>query len=492
MTRSRIFLFLLIAFILGVGSGSFFDISEEVALIIIIVCLITIIVFYPVRGRGTLRALAASNGASRRGSRILNFKTTFAAFLILFFSAGILRYDISESKTKVLTNFNDINENIGLVGYINGEPERLIDKQRLVLQVKEIRVSEYAVFIDEKVLVTSDLYPEFQYGDLVSIKGKLQNPKNFDDFDYADYLAKDNIFSLSYYPKISGITLDYFLKPGEVSFLERTRLDFFKPIFRFKNIFKNSLSRSIAEPNAAFINGILLGSRENIPQGLKDAFNKTGTTHILAISGYNITIVGLYVSSLLLFFMRRQKAFWLTVLAIILFTILTGASASVVRASIMGILVLLAYREGRFYDMANSIVFAGTVMIALNPKVLRFDVGFQLSFLATLGLVYIAPVLKEKMRRMPEFLNFKENFAATLSAQLAVLPVVLYNFGNFSVLSLPANVLILPVVPITMFLGFLSGAGGLIWPRLGEFLGIFAWLAAEYEILIVKFFSSIL
>ena len=474
MTKSRTFLFLMVAFILGVGSGSFFDISQEAVLVIAIAAIFVTALLY------------------RRGSKILNFKMTFAVFLILFFSAGILRYDISESKTKVLTNFNDINENIELAGYINGESKRLTDKQRFILQVKEARVSEYAVFIDEKILITTGLYPEFRYGDLVSIRGKLRSPENFDDFDYINYLSKDGIFSLSYYPKISEIGQDYFLKPSEISFFEKTKLNFFSPIFRFKNAFKDSISRSVAEPNAAFINGILLGSRENIPQDLKEAFNKTGTTHILAISGYNITIVGLYVSSLLTFFMRRQKAFWITVLAIILFTILTGASASVVRASIMGILVLLVYREGRFYSMINSIVFAGAAMVALNPKILRFDVGFQLSFLATLGLIYIAPLLKEKLKKIPEFWNFKENFAATLSAQLAVLPVILYNFGNFSILSLPANVLILPAVPITMFFGFLSGASGLALPGLGEFLGLFAWFTAEYEILVVKMFSSIL
>ncbi|MBI4117233.1 MAG: ComEC/Rec2 family competence protein, partial [Parcubacteria group bacterium] len=349
----------------------------------------------------------------------------------------------------------------------------------------------YAVFTDEKVLVTVNLYPEFQYGDFVSVKGELQSPKNFDDFDYINYLAKDGIFSLAYYPKISKIMAKAFLSEP-TSKPESLKISLFKNIFRIKKVFKESIERTKAEPNAALINGILLGSRENIPQDLKEAFNKTGTTHILAISGYNITIVGLYISFLFMFFVRRQTAFWFTVLGIIIFTILTGASASVIRAAIMGILVLLAYREGRFNNMANSIVFAGLVMIILNPKVLRFDIGFQLSFLATLGLVYFTPFLSEKLKRVPEFWNFKESFIATLSAQAMVLPVILYNFGSFSLVSLPANVLILPIVPITMFFGFLAGVSGLIWLRLGEAIGLIAWLLSEYEILIVRAFSSIL
>ena len=472
MTKSKILLFLMIAFILGVASGSFFDISEKLVLVIAIVASSMVAVFY------------------RRGSRVLSFRAAFIAFLILAFSAGILRFDISESKTKILTNFNDINSDTQLLGYIDKEPQRLVDKQRLLLQVKEIRASDYVIFTDEKVLVTTNLYPEFEYGDLLSIEGKLQSPKNFDDFDYINYLAKDGIFSIAYYPKISKVSKDAFFRPKEIAIFENLKISLFKNIFKVKKAFEESVERVIAEPNAALINGILLGSRQNIPQDLREAFNKTGTTHILAISGYNITIVGLYISSLLMFFMRRQKAFWFTVLGIILFTILTGASASVVRAAIMGVLVLLAYREGRFYSMTNSLVFAGAVMIALNPKILRFDVGFQLSFLATLGLIYLSPFIRDKLERVPNFLNFKENFIATVSAQIMVLPVVLYNFGRFSILSLPANVLILPAVPITMFFGFLAGVFGLIWSKFGQLFGLIAWFLAEYEILIVKLFNA--
>lgn len=474
MTKSKVFLFLMLVFILGVGLGSFFDISQKIVLMVAIIAVSLVAVFY------------------RRGSRILNFPVAFSAFLILAFSAGVLRFDQSESAAKALTNFNDIIGSVEMVGYVNDEPQKLIDKQRLVLQVKEIRTLEYVTFTDEKVLVTAEMYPEFEYGDLISVEGKLQSPNNFDDFDYINYLAKDDIFSLSYYPKIAEITLTYFFRPDQISFLEKIKMAVFRPIFKLKNAFKDSVSRSIAEPNAALINGILLGSREDIPQSLKDAFNKTGTTHILAISGYNITIVGLYISYLLMFFMRRQKAFWFTTLGIVLFTVLTGASASVVRAAVMGILVLTAYREGRFYSMTNSIVFAGALMVLLNPKVLRFDVGFQLSFLATLGLVYLAPVIKERLEKLPDFWTFKENFVATVSAQLMVLPVVLYNFGSFSLLSLPANVLVLPIVPLAMLFGFSAGVFGLAWSRLGETVGLAAWLLAEYEILIVKSFAAIL
>ncbi|MBI2003388.1 MAG: DUF4131 domain-containing protein, partial [Parcubacteria group bacterium] len=245
MTKSKIFLFLMLAFILGVGSGSFFDISQSAVLMAAIIAVSLVAVFY------------------RRGSRILNFRIAFGAFLVLAFLAGILRFDASESLTKVLTNFNDTNENIELLGSVNGEPQRLTDKQRLIFQVKEIRVPGYAAFTDEKVLITTGLYPEFNYGDLISVEGRAQSPKNFDDFDYVNYLAKDGIFSLVYYPSISEITRTDFLNPAAISAVDNVKISFFRPIFKFKNIFKDSVSRSVAEPNAALLNGILLGSREN-------------------------------------------------------------------------------------------------------------------------------------------------------------------------------------------------------------------------------------
>ena len=462
---------LMFGFILGVGAGSFFDISQRAILILAIIATLFLTVFY------------------RRGSRILNSKIAFAAVVALFFLAGLLRFEVLESQSKILTNFNDINADIKILGYVNDEPQRLIDKQRLVVQVKEARVPGYAVFMDEKVLITANLYPEFEYGDFILVEGKIQSPKKFDnDFDYAAYLAKDSIFSLSYYPRIVEISKAEFLREP-MSKAESLKISLFRKIFAFKKDFEESIEKAVAEPNASLINGLLLGSRESIPQDLKDAFNKTGTTHILAISGYNITIIALYISALLLFFIRRQKAFWFAILAIALFVILTGSSPSVVRAAIMGSLVLLAYREGRFYSASNAVIFAGAVMIFLNPRILRFDLGFQLSFLATLGLIYIAPKVKEKLEKVPEFWTFKENFISTVSAQAAVLPLILYQFKSFSFVSLPANFLILPAVPLTMLAGFLTGVAGLIFPWLGQIFGAAAWLLSSYEILVIKFFN---
>jgi competence protein ComEC len=169
-----------------------------------------------------------------------------------------------------------------------------------------------------------------------------------------------------------------------------------------------------------------------------------------------------------------------------LFTILTGAQASVVRAAIMGAIVLLARREGRLNDPHNAIVLAGAAMILINPLVLRYDIGFQLSFAATLGLIYLAPAIEKYFAKLPKFFQLRETMIMTVSAQIFVLPLLLYYFKNFSVISLPANLIILPTIPFAMVLGFITGLAGLIMPFLGQIVGYFAWFLTSLQLWIVK------
>ncbi|MDP4001538.1 MAG: ComEC/Rec2 family competence protein, partial [bacterium] len=186
-----------------------------------------------------------------------------------------------------------------------------------------------------------------------------------------------------------------------------------------------------------------------------------------------------------------RYAFWVSVIVIIIFTIMTGASASVVRAAIMGLLLLFANGYGRLYDPKNSILLAGGVMIFLDPLALRFDVGFQLSFLAVLGLMYIGPILKEKFKRIPEWFGLKEIFLMSISAQIMVAPLLAYIFHTFSLVSIPANLLVLPLMPLVMFFGFLTGVGGLIFDSLGRAIGLVVWVIASYQLHVVQWLGSL-
>ncbi|MEK7123396.1 MAG: ComEC/Rec2 family competence protein, partial [Patescibacteria group bacterium] len=337
-----------------------------------------------------------------------------------------------------------------------------------------------------KVSGTLGNFPKYEYGDKLEFSGNLVSPKNFStgeddeaEFDYRSYLAKTGVYSLMNYPKVRVIA-------------ENRGNIFYRSVYSVKTKFEENLGKILSEPQASFLAGLLLGSRGNIPDDLKEKFKQTGTSHILAISGYNISVLAWFLASLLaVFYLSPRLVFWLSVSAIFVFVILTGAEPSVIRAALMGSLVLLARKEGRVYSVANAIVFAGAAMLFADPFILRYDIGFQLSFLATLGLILILPRLENYFGNLPAVLGLKEAFIATMSAQVAVLPLILYNFGNLSLISVLANILILPAVPFAMFFGFFAGAASFIALPLGKFIGFFAWVLLSYEIKIVEILAAV-
>ncbi|PJE51308.1 MAG: hypothetical protein COV29_00955 [Candidatus Yanofskybacteria bacterium CG10_big_fil_rev_8_21_14_0_10_36_16] len=490
MHKAHIFFAFLLAFMGGVFAGSFLDVSKILALWLMLPASIAVLIFWK-----------------------RSWQVVLAGLMLIFFIGGVLRFDKVYSERSLLVNFR---ENVPLVqgrgyeealflrGYIDGEVNVKEDKQTFVFKVKQIEAGGRLALTNEKVLVTTNLYPQYEYGQGLEILGPPPKiPENFDGFDYRSYLKKDGIFTVSYYPEIKPLEVispygeteiyknESFDLKNSLSFLEKIKLSLFEKIFKVKKSFEGAIVRSVAEPNASYIGGILLGSRSQIPSDLEDSFAKTGTTHILAISGYNITIIGAVVAGFFMLFMRRKKAFWLTVLGIIGFVVLTGAQASVVRAAIMGILILLARSAGRFYSVKNSIAFAGAVMVFVSPMVLKFDVGFQLSFMATLGLVYLVPILEPYFKKIPGKYALRETTVMTLSAQLMVLPLLIYYFKNISLVSLPANILILPLVPLNMFLGFVTGIAGMALEPLGYFVGTFAWGLSSVILGIIRLFAKL-
>lgn len=448
MHKSQVFFYLLSAFILGVFFSSVWVISDKLVLVFVVVGLAGI-------------ALSYNNKFG-----------LLAGFLILAFAVGGARFN-SFDKTNDLSEF--IGQDISLNGFIDSEPEVDGNRVRFVFRANE-----------ERVLVTMNAFPRREFGDELSINGKLELPQNFGEFDYITYLKKDGIQTVFFYPKeIKNASID-------LGWLSRFNVMIYHNIFIVKDKFQNAINLSISEPNAAFINGILLGTRQNIPDDLKDAFSRTGTTHILAISGYNIMIISEVVLLCLIWFFKRRTAFWISVAVIILFVILTGASASVVRAAIMGLILSFANGYGRLYDQKNSIILAGAIMIYHNPFVLVFDVGFQLSFVAVFGLIYLYPWIDNKLLKIPKFSGLKEVALMTISAQVAVLPLIIYYFGGFSFISLPANILILPFIPYAMLFGFLTGLTGMFYLPAGQIFGYIAWAITIYQIEIVQYFSALI
>ena len=328
-----------------------------------------------------------------------------------------------------------------------------------------------------KILANLNLYPAFNYGDLIEFSGIIKSPE---PENYANYLSKNNIFGIINNPKIN------FIDKNHASPIK-------KYLFEFKEGIIENFQNVLSPEKSTFLAGIILGERAEFSKEFKEKMSQSGTTHLVALSGYNITVIAIAISTLLSYFLRRKIVFWLSILTIIAFVLMTGAEASVVRAAIMGGIILLAKKIGRIHSIRNMIVFTALLMVLFNPKILRFDIGFQLSFVALIGIIYLAPAIQKffKIKEDGGFLGWRENFLNTTSAQFAVLPLLLINFGNFSLFSLPANILILEAIPLTMLLGFLTGAIGFFSFTLSLILGLFTGLFLAYELIIIDIFSKI-
>lgn len=359
------------------------------------------------------------------------------------------------------------NKRINFSGVVIDYPERG-DTQRLVVALER----PYA----GRILVTLPAYPEFDYGDLIDFEGAIKSPK---PESYADYLKKERIFGVVSSPKAELISR------GHGSNLKAQ-------LFELKEGIISNFQRILSQEKAAFLAGITLGERAEFSKELKEAMKRSGTTHLVALSGYNISIIAWTVASLLGSFLSRRWSFILSIFVIIGFVLMTGAEASVVRAAIMGTILLVAKQVGRVYSLRNAIIIAAFLMVLANPRVLRFDVGFQLSFLALFGIAYLAPAIQRffKFDRSLELSSLKGIFLETLSAQLAVAPLLILYFGNFSLVALLTNVLILSLIPLTMALGFIIGAVGFISFSISFVLGWFLNPLLIYELFVIKLFGS--
>jgi len=399
----------------------------------------------------------------------ISFKKTpniFEAVFLLTFFLGSFLYQNYAPDNSYLNN--EVGKNINIKGVISQEPNFKISTQSIILKTDGGKIS-----------VSTARFPEYEYGDKISVSGILEKPENFEDFDYINYLAKDKIY--------------FILNKAHAELLEKGKGNkVIASLFYIKKSFEDNLRALLPSPESDFINGILFGSKSEMSQDLYQKFITTGTAHIIALSGFNITIIVIFLAWIFGYIIKRKRlVVIIAIVTISLFVIMTGASSSVVRAAIMGSVLLLAKYYGRARHALNALLFAAFLMILLNPKVLAFDISFQLSFLATLGLLYIYPYILKKFEFLPEFFKLRDSASATIAAQIAVLPVLLQNFGQLSLISPVVNILILPLIPLAMLFGFLAGMFGFISLFLAKIFSIPLWIILWYQLKIIDICSGL-
>lgn len=373
-------------------------------------------------------------------------------------------------------------------GTIIREPDRRPMETKLTIATDTLTFSGSSIPVTGRVLATDyDGWPEHNYGDEVTATGRLTRPGIIDTFSYDNYLSLDDIYAVisrAHVVSLHGLNDQY------LGSIDHALDVMHAALYNLKRQFEDRINRLQPEPHASFLAGLLTGSRKGIPAHTMNNFQITGLTHIIAISGSNITIIIVALTGLL-FWLPLKWRFAPLVIGIAIFTIMVGASASVVRAAVMGILGLIALQNGRRSTSGLLILWTAVFMLTWNPKQLWYDAGFQLSFAAIIGLAVFSEPLTRILKRVPETLGLRESLVATLSAQIATLPIIVYTFGRLSLIAPVTNLLAAPLIPIAMLLGFVSVIVSYISFPLGQLIGYLGWGCLELILLIAKVFAEI-
>jgi len=380
--------------------------------------------------------------------------------------------------------------------YVDQSPEIKEDYQKIFVcpieingKNKQKNILKIKPNCGEKILTFSDLETEYELGEVLKIECQLKNPENREGkFNYIKFLAKDRVYQICQGSQIKKIDKNRY----QLTIFYKTKNFVFQKIFELKNQVEEKIKQAFSYPASAYLAGLLLGGEDRLPLEVQENFRRTGTTHTIAVSGFNITILAgffMWLGILVGFF--RQKAFWVAVLGVIFFVLMIGSPSSAVRAAVMGILLLWASKKGRLVDSVWLVMLAAALMIFVSPLDLFYDVGFQLSFLASLSIVLIYGPLSEKFNIKSDFLELKSILLVTISAQLGVLGILLYTFETFSPISLLANLLILPWIPAMMLTGFLTVFVAFFIPFLAAVIALPTQLALDAEIFIIKKLAEI-
>lgn len=321
-------------------------------------------------------------------------------------------------------------------------------------------------------------WPKLFYGDKVTVVCELQAPENT-EFNYQRYLARYNIYSLCFRAKVKVIN--------------QASVNFFTYLLNFKKYVIGLIKLNVGEPEASLIGPVLFGGNEEIDDDMVDIFRRTGLTHIMAVSGFNVGILALGLAyALFALALSRKTVFLWTSLIVLLYVVIVGAPASAVRAGIMSLLLLFALLIGRPAKIINIIILTATGTLVFNPFLLAADMGWQLSFLALLGLIFYQPLLKQLLAKIffQKFSWLVEILAATLAAQIATVPITLYNFGQVSIISPLSNILVVWLIPFFTAVTIFALPIAALVPVLGNIVFLPSFFIAHYIIAVVRFTAS--
>lgn len=397
------------------------------------------------------------------------------------FGTGILRMD-----TAVLTGDPVLSGRLGAMveveGFVIDEPDVRDSNVHLTIDAHTLRVGSTTIPVAARLLAFVSLHTPVAYGDGVRAKGTLRLPEAFESgegrvFGYPSYLGKDGIAYQLAFAQAQ--------RTGEHRSNPAKRI-----AFGVKHALLAGLQRALPEPEAGLASGITLGDKRSIGGELSEVFQRASLIHIVVLSGYNITVV-INAAVRTLEWLPRTVRFGMSGLVVVFFILMTGGAATAVRAGLMASLAVYARLTGRTFLALRALGVAALIMIMWNPWTLAFDPSFQLSALATLGLITLTPFFERYAMWVPERFALREIVCSTLATQVTVLPLLLYQSGTLSFVALPANTLALVAVPIAMGFSTFAAIMGVWTGPLAPLFGFPAYALLAYIIGVGQFFAAL-
>lgn len=468
-------LWISLAFIAGIALASYLTLPFWVWLLIAIPFFLLFLFLRVISSRSTFLSSSYISGIVRY------------SFLPVFLFLGSAYYQFRQPNIDAfhIAFYNDRQYDLLVTGSL-AEPADYRDSYtNLKLNVEAVDTGDGDLPVSGQILVRVDPNVEYEYGERVRVRGQLKTPPENEEFSYRDYLARQGVYSYMTSADVTRL-------PGNDG------NSLYVLVYKLKSKLLENTYRLYQDPEASLLAGILFGVDSGLPANIQAAFKNTGTAHIIAISGFNIAIIAGLFFAIFKNITNERLGAVLAVIGIFFYAFLVGGDPAVMRAAFMGSASLFARQIGRRNAGMNTLAGVAALMALINPLVL-WDVGFQLSFFATLGLVLyaepfsnytenlLAKFLKHDTTAIANILN--ENVILTLAAQLMTIPIMAYYFHRLSFVSFIANPFILPVQPAVMILGGLAVFVSLIIFPLGQFIAWIAWAFAGYTIRVVEFFD---
>ncbi|MDO8470671.1 MAG: ComEC/Rec2 family competence protein [bacterium] len=392
--------------------------------------------FVPVEPRGILALLFAGIFAlaifRRRGLGI--------ALMLFACCLGVLYHSASlENEAEHANSYSPFfNKEVIVKGRIAEEPEERREVGRIQMQAQGF---------EGQILLFLEVDHGFSYGDIIEARGILEEAPVFEDFDYRAFLRKDGVFATMRNPEVKLVERQAYRNLGEA---------LYGKLLSWKEGRREDLYRTFSPLEGAVLGATLLADKRMWTEAFEAKLNGTGLTHVTAISGQHVAI---FISLLTPFFLWlglwKQQAYMITLGLVGIFILLTGGDAAALRGGFMGSLASLGVIWGRQSQSMRLLVLAGSVMLLFNPFLLARDAGFQLSFLAVLGILLFSLRLQEFLRFLPKDFGIREAGSMTIAAQVFTTPLLIFIFGRVSLLSPITNILIGPVVPMLLSAGLL-------------------------------------